>query len=76
MDKVSYPATARGGVMGNPTVSIHTSYGNNNDDPFSEVELGFIALCRFLGEAHREKALAMADEISAVIQKYRDMEVK
>ena len=63
--------------MRTPVVSIYTSFGGNNNDPFSEVELGgCIALCRFHGEDNDEKAARMANELNALIHKYHAMEVE
>jgi len=59
------------------TVSVYTSHGKNNDDPFSEVyinPISAITIYRFNGEDHQRKAESMASELNAIIQKYREME--
>jgi hypothetical protein len=57
-------------------VSVYTSDGSDNDDPYSEVEVDIIGVYRFTGDDHEDRAIAMANELDAVMQKYRDMEVR
>jgi hypothetical protein len=62
--------------MDAPYVSVYTSHGHDDDDPYSDVEVDIIGVYRFTGDDHEDRAMAMANELDAVIYKYREMEVR
>jgi len=62
--------------MNTHIVHVTTPAVTKDEEEFSEVEIDIIGTYRFTGEDHEDMGLTMAEELEAILCKYRDFEVR